>query len=234
MSDFPLRMRTPTGGLGLFTAQEMQPSQHLHRAKKAANGQWSKKNQFLAVTEARSAFRKQVDRLSMALGYWRWKDAIPDDISCKFRFIKWCGTTISRRVFSLVEDDTDTEQANEYHTRDQARELLEYCSLFVEATDRYVKSFPYHCHVRRDSAGQDKRPELFDLVCIPGSGVIGLYQWGGSWHSKSIGPFDWRGAVEARSVLRPQEGGVLLEVDLHDQPDQYAGWIGLVLGPRYL
>lgn len=216
-----------TMGVGLVAQGDTDPRAYLRYAEEDLAEGDSSRRRINALSNAKRALHLQIELLTNALGYSSWSERKARGFPRRLLFAEKCGM-ITPRVLSKVNrlrNDVEHEYADP--DRDMVDDYTDVVALYLEASDRYVRSFP---HIREVYTGKWKERTPYCLRTRRMSGVIAIYQCDSTALIRALPESDVPNPSSPLDEREPVGIDIVQSVSLADDGDVFFEWAHILLG----
>lgn len=159
---------------GLFSAKEVRPANYLAFAEADLAEADSERSRINALGNAKRALHLQIERLTDALGFDRWRGSTLRGFPRRLEFARRCETITPRVLERVNRLRNEVEHDYRVPERHLVEDYVDVVALYLGASDRFVGAFP---HDREMYTGPwNENRTMYTLCTEAGSGVLRLYQ----------------------------------------------------------
>lgn len=178
-----------------------------------------------ALSNAKRALHLQVETLTGALGYAQWESDGPQGFPRRLRFASQFGLVQPKILEKINGLRNDVEHEYIDPACSVVQDYVDVVTLYLDASDRLVRSFPY---LRELHVGDWKEGRRYCLHAEAGSGVLDIYETG------MDGVWELIRALEKEDGEQPCKAGSQLatKIKLRGQESRYFRGMRLLLGVR--
>lgn len=212
---------------GLIKLGDPDPRTYLEYAEEDLGGEDCPRRRINALSNGKRALHLQIELLTDALGYLHWKAKGRDGFPRRLEFLSHCGLISPRILTKINRLRNDVEHDYVDPDRGVIEDYLEVVALYLEASDRFVRSFPRNREAR---AGHHEDGTKYCLLAKRGSATLDLYQGDYMEILKSTPGADSPLTSTPADERAPVGIEPVLTIRLAEDSEAFFDWIRLLLG----
>lgn len=213
-------------GMSLFSHFEHRPENYLRFANQDISEPDSPRTRINSLGNAKRALHMQVDLLSDALGFQRWP-ARRSGFPARLQFLGRFGLVTPRIVAKV--NGLRNRVEHDYHIPDRevVEDYIDVVGLYLDATDKQVRSFTY---IRSLLDRSTEPPTDLCLFTQRGSGELRIYECDLFGFIRSQRGFDGKSTKPLPELRWPAGIDPILSISLSKQDAKYFEWAQILLG----
>lgn len=216
-------------GTSLYRVDEVKPATYCEFAMQDLAEPDSPRTRINAISNAKRAFHLQIELLTDALGFDRSNHRRPGAFPARVDFAALCGVVTPRIMSKLNKLRNEVEHEYVQPLRDTADDFVDVVALYVDASDKYVRSFPV---IRELYVGNWRDSNRYCICTTKASGIIRLYHCDMTEFASALPrPIDNRAHPDADALL-PIDLTAERAIDITENQATFFDWARLLLhGP---
>ena len=225
---FAAKNVSSTMAIGLYDENGSKPGDYRGFAELDLKDPDSSRTRVNALSNAKRALHFQVELLSDALGFKRWKERESSAaFSKRISFLEACGLITPRIIAKINRLRNAVEHEYVVPDREAVEDYADVVGLYLDASDKYVRSFP---HLRELYTGPWKERTSYCLCTTRGTGVLRVYQCDGVTLLAALPKSRDQNPKQSPEEFMPIELEALLTIDIGIDTSPFFEWARVLLG----